>query len=91
MSSSARRSNSLRGQNLAGGGANAQDVVDHGRARREAELAALHGARQHTPVHPTASVEPGVVFSSLGVLCLTPALCNVRLPKDFKGPRKVPN
>ena len=23
--------------------------------------------------------------------CLTPALCNVRLPKDFKGPRKVPN
>ena len=23
--------------------------------------------------------------------CLTPALRNVRLPKDFKGPRKVPN
>ena len=23
--------------------------------------------------------------------CLIPALCNVRLPKDFKEPRKVPN
>ena len=23
--------------------------------------------------------------------CLIPALRNVRLPKDFKGPRKVPN
>ena len=32
-----------------------------------------------------------VCFSSLGVPCLTPALRNVRLPKDFKGPRKVPN
>ena len=55
-SSSARHCNSPRGHNPAGGGANAQDVVDHGRARREAELAALHGARQPTPVHPTASV-----------------------------------
>lgn len=91
MSSSPRRRNSPRGINPAGGGANAHDVVDHGRVRREAELAALHGARQPTPDHPTASVEPGVVFSSLGVSCLTPALCNVRLPKDFKGPRKVPN
>ena len=36
-------------------------------------------------------MEPGVVFSSLGVPCLTPAFRNVRLPKDFKGPRKVPN
>ena len=31
------------------------------------------------------------MFSSLGVPCLTPALRNVRLPKDFKGPCKVPN
>ena len=91
MSSSARRRNSPRGHNPAGGGANAQDVVDHCRAHREAELAALHGARQPTPVHPTALVDPGVVFSSLGVPCLTPALRNVRPPKDFKGPRKVPN
>ena len=91
MLSSARRRNLPRGNNPAGEGANAQDVVDHGRTRREAELAARHGARQHTPVHPTALVEPGVVFSSLGVPCLTPALRNVRLPKAFKGPRKVPN
>ena len=27
----------------------------------------------------------------MGVPCLIPALRNVRLPKDFKGPRKVPN
>ena len=91
VSSSARRRNLPRGNNPAGGGANAQDVVGHGRARREAELTARHKARQHTPVHPTASVEPGAMFSSLGVPCLTPALRNVRLPKDFKGPRKVPN
>lgn len=91
MSSSARHRNSPRGHNPAGGGANAHDVVDLGRAHREAELAARHRTRQHTLVHPTASVEPGVVFSSLGVSCLTPALHNVRLPKDFKGPRKVPN
>ena len=26
-----------------------------------------------------------------GFSCLVPALHNVRLPKDFKGPRKVPN
>ena len=28
---------------------------------------------------------------TLGVPCLVPPLCNARLPKDFKGPRKVPN
>lgn len=28
---------------------------------------------------------------TLGVPCLVPALCNKRLPKDFKGPHKVPN
>ena len=26
-----------------------------------------------------------------GVPCLVPAIHNERLPKDFKGPRKVPN
>jgi len=26
-----------------------------------------------------------------GIPCLVPALRNERLPKDFKGPRKVPN
>ena len=48
-------------------------------------------ARQLTMVCPTTLVEPGVAFSSLGVLCLALTLRNVRLPKDFKGPRKVPN
>ena len=70
-------SSNARHRNPAGGGANAQDVVDHGRARRKAELAAQHAARQPTPVRPTALVEPGVVFISLGVPCLTPALRNV--------------
>ena len=28
---------------------------------------------------------------STGAPCLVPALRNERLPKDFKGPRKVPN
>ena len=37
------------------------------------------------------SVERGVAFISWGVSCPTPALCRVQLPKDFKGPRKVPN
>ena len=91
VSSSARNRNPPRGHNPVGGGGDAQDVVDRARARREAELAALHGARQTTPVHPTTSVEPSVAFSSLGVPCLTPALRNVLLPKDFIGPRKVPN
>ena len=77
MSSSARHRNSPRGHNPAGGGTNAQDVVDHGRVRREVEVAALYAARQPTPVRPTASIEPGVVFSSLGVPCLTPTLRNI--------------
>ena len=40
VSSSARNRDAPRGPNPARGGANAQDVVDNGRARREAELAA---------------------------------------------------
>ena len=61
--------------------------MDRARARWEAELAAQHEApvRQLTPIRPTTSVEPGVTSSSLGVPC------NVRLPKDFKCPCKVPN
>ena len=65
--------------------------MDQGSSRREAELAAQYAARQPTPVRPTTSVEPGVTFRNLGVPCLVPALRNERLPKDFKGPRKVPN
>ena len=63
-------------------------MLNRARARKEAELAAQLQARQLTPVRPTISIEPGVTSSSLGVPCLVPVLCNVRLPKDFKGPRK---
>ena len=91
ISSNARNRDPPRGHNPAGGGAEAQDVVDQGRARREAELAAQYVARQLIPVRPTTLVETGVTFRTLGVPCLAPALRNVRLPKDFKGPRKVPN
>ena len=91
MSSSGRNHNPPRGHNPAGGGADAQNVVDQGRARREAELAAQYAARQPTSVRTTTLVEPGVTFRNLGVPCLVPALRNERLPKDFKGPRKVPN
>ena len=52
---------------------------------------AQYAAHQHSPVRPTTSLEAGVTFRTLGVPCLVPALRNVRLPKDFKGPRKVPN
>ena len=79
------------GNNPTGNADDAQEVVNQARARREAELAAQHQARQLTQVRPTISIEPGVTSSSLGVPCLIPTLRNVRLPKDFKGPRKVPN
>ena len=51
------------------------------------------GRHQPAPVQPAPSVDrgTGLAFSSWGVPCLIPALRNVRLPKDFKGPRKVPN
>ena len=94
VSSSEWRRDAPRGPNPANGGLNAQVVVNNGRARREAELAAQLAAQyqnQPAPVQPAMSVERGLAFSSWGVSCLTPALRNVRLPKDFKGPRKVPN
>ena len=37
------------------------------------------------------SVEAGVTTRTGGVPCFVLALRNERLPKDFKGPRKVPN
>ena len=94
VSSSAQCRDAPRGANPANGGQNAQDVVDNGRARREAALAAQYaGHHQPAPVQPAASIERGteLAFSSRGVPCLIPALRNVRLPKDFKGSRKVPN
>ena len=36
-------------------------------------------------------MEAGVSSRTLGVPCLVRALRNERLPKDFKGPRKVSN
>ena len=60
------------------------------RRGREAAAAQL-GAYQQPPVTPSASVEAGVISRSVAVPCLVPALRNERLPKDFKGPRKVAN
>ena len=48
-------------------------------------------AQQKSLVYPSASVEAGVTSRTLGVPYLVPPLRNERLPKDFKGPRKVPN
>jgi hypothetical protein len=66
-------------------------LVDQGRARREAELAAQLITHQQSSIYPSASMEEGVTSKTLGVPCLVPALRNERLSKDFKGPRKVPN
>ena len=63
------------------------NVIDHDRARQEAQLTAY----QPLPSYPTVSVDAGVPTRAGGVPCLVPALRNKRLPKDFKGPRKVPN
>ena len=58
---------------------------------RAAQLAAQLAAQQNSPAYPTTSIEAGVATRTGGVPCLVPALCNERLPKDFKVPRKVPN
>ena len=89
VSSSDRHHNQPRGHNPARDGA--QDLVDQVRACRKAELAAQRATHQHSPVYPATSVETGVISRTLGVPCLVPALRNERFPKDFKGPRKVPN
>ena len=91
VSSSEQRCNQPCGHDPARDGANAQTLVDQGRARREAELAAQQAAHPYSPVYPSASMEEGMTSRTLGVPCLVSALCNERLPKDFKGPRKVPN
>ena len=67
------------------------NVVDQDRARQEAEQVAQMTAYQPFPVHPTASIEAGMATRAGGVPCLVPAIRNELLPKDFKGPRKVPN
>ena len=67
-----------------------QDRV-HQENEQAAQLAAQQAARQDIPEYPTTSTEMGIATRTGGVPCLIPALRNMRLPKDFKGPRKVPN
>ena len=77
----------------------ALNLVDQDKIHQEAEQAAQQAAEQATqrlayqsfPVYPTTSIEAGMTTRTRGVPCLVSALRNERLPKDFKGPRKVPN
>ena len=85
MESEALSSNSQR-RNQPGGYNPVQD-----RIHQEDERAAQQAAHQTFPDYPTTSVEVGVATRTGGVPCLVPALRNVRLPKEFKGPRMVPN
>ena len=89
VSSNAQRRDQPRGHDPARDGAH--NLVDQDRVRQEAEQAAQRAAHQPLLDYPTTSVEAGVTSRSTGVPCLVPALRNERLPKDFKGPRKVPN
>ena len=88
-------SSNVRCRDLPGGHAPAHhrgfNAVDQDRARQEAEQATQLTAYQPFLVYPTASIEAGIATRTGGVPCLVPALRNERLPKDFKGPRKVPN
>ena len=52
-----------------------------------AQLAAL----RQPQLNPPASIEAGVTSRTVSVLCLVSVLRNELLPKDFKGPRKIPN
>ena len=84
FSSNAQRRNQPDGYN------SVQDQIRQ-ENERAAQLAAQQTAHQDFPEYPTTSVETGVATRTGGVPCLVPALRNVRLPKDFKGPQKVPN
>ena len=55
------------------------------------QLTAEQAAHQAFPAYPTTSFDVGIPTRTGGVPCLVPAIRNERLPKDFKGPRKVPN
>ena len=92
---SAAGSSNVRCRELPGGHGPAHNgafnAEDQDRARQEAEQVAQLTAYQPFPVYPTASIEAGIATRTGGVPCLVPALRNERLPKDFKGPRKVPN
>ena len=54
-------------------------------------MVAEQAAHQTFPAYPATSVEAGVATRTRGDPCLVPAIRNECLPKDFKGPRKVPN
>ena len=84
LSSKAQRRNQLGGYNPV------QDKIRR-EDERAAQLAAQQTARQGFSDYPMTSIEAGVATRTGGVPCLVPALRNVRLPEDFKGPRKVPN
>ena len=75
--------------------AGALNLADQERIRQEAERAAQieadQAAHQTFPAYPATSIEARVATRTGGVPCLVPAIRNERLPKDFKGPRKVPN
>ena len=89
VSSNARCRNQPGGHDPARNGA--FNLVDQDRICQEAEQAAQLVAYQPFPVYPTTSIEAGATTRTGGVPCLVSALRNERLPKDFKGPRKVPN
>ncbi|KAI4975308.1 hypothetical protein ZWY2020_048915 [Hordeum vulgare] len=68
----------------------ARDLMDLARTTRQVEAAAAAG--QGYPIYAIpspATTETG--GRHIGVPCLAPAIRNECMPKDFKGPRKVPN
>ena len=75
--------------------AGALNLADQERIRQEAERAAQieadQAAHQTFPAYPSTLVEVGVATRTGGIPCLVPAIRNEHLPKDFKGPHKVPN
>ena len=75
--------------------AGALNLADQERIRQEAEravqLAVEQAAHQTFPAYPATSIEAGVATRTGGVPFLVLAIRNECLPKDFKGPRKVPN
>ena len=93
MDSEALSSNAQR-RNQPGGYNPVQDRIrreDERAAQQAAHQAAQQAAHQTVPDYPTTSIEAGVATRTGGIPCLVPALRNERLPKDFKGPQKVPN
>ena len=93
VSSNARHRDQPRGHDPTCDGA--FNLVDQDRIRQEAERAVRQeseqAAHQAFLVYPTTSIEAGMATRTGVVPWLVTALRNERLPKDFKGPRKVPN